>query len=126
MISQHRVGARYWIETAGDPAAAAEALASAQSGGTFVKVPGETDERRMRHAARVEELRELEGAETPSLPGARAPKEPHAGPAYRRAEVMISWPLDNMGTSLPNLLTTVAGNLFELNHFSGIRLLDVT
>jgi ribulose-bisphosphate carboxylase large chain len=30
-----------------------------------------------------------------------------------------------MGVSLPNLLATVAGNLFELKPFSGLRLLDV-
>jgi ribulose-bisphosphate carboxylase large chain len=30
-----------------------------------------------------------------------------------------------MGPSLPNLLATVAGNLFELKPFSGLRLLDV-
>jgi ribulose-bisphosphate carboxylase large chain len=31
----------------------------------------------------------------------------------------------NVGSSLPNLLTTVAGNLFELSPFSGLRLLDI-
>src|SRR6185437_4040608 len=31
-----------------------------------------------------------------------------------------------MGPSLPNLLSTVAGNLFELKPFSGLKLLDVT
>jgi len=31
-----------------------------------------------------------------------------------------------MGPSLPNLLATVAGNLFELKPFSGLRLIDIT
>ena len=31
-----------------------------------------------------------------------------------------------MGTSLPNVVATVAGNLFELKPFSGLKLLDVT
>ena len=30
-----------------------------------------------------------------------------------------------MGPSLPNLLATIAGNLFELKQVSGLRLLDV-
>jgi ribulose-bisphosphate carboxylase large chain len=30
-----------------------------------------------------------------------------------------------MGPSLPNLLATVAGNLFELRAFSGLKLLDL-
>jgi len=121
-----RISARYWIETGGSLEEAAAALASAQSGGTFVRVPGETDELRLRHAARVEELRELEGAEAPSLPGARPPAEPGRKAAYRRGEALISWPLENMGTSLPNVMSAVAGNLFELKPFSGLRLLDLT
>ena len=44
----------------------------------------------------------------------------------RTAEVALSWPLENMGPSLPNLLATVAGNLFELKPFSGLKLFDVT
>jgi ribulose-bisphosphate carboxylase large chain len=44
----------------------------------------------------------------------------------RTAEVTLSWPIENMGPSLPNLLATVAGNLFELKPFSGLKLLDVT
>ena len=37
----------------------------------------------------------------------------------------LSWPLGNIGPSLPNLLTTVAGNLFELKQFSGLRIVDI-
>ena len=33
--------------------------------------------------------------------------------------------MENVGPSLPNLMTTVAGNLFELSQFSGLRLLDI-
>jgi ribulose-bisphosphate carboxylase large chain len=39
--------------------------------------------------------------------------------------VTLSWPLHNLGPSLPNLLATIAGNLWELKPFSGMRLLDV-
>jgi len=119
-----RVYARYWIETAFAPERGAEIMAGEQSTGTFIKVPGETDALREQHAARVEQIRELEPADHPSLPGAAPAKT--QPPSYRRAEVMLSWPITNMGPSLPNLLSTVAGNLFELNPFSGLKLLDVT
>lgn len=119
-----RVYARYWIETAFAPEHAAEIMAGEQSTGTFIKVPGETDALREQHAARVEQIQELEPADHPSLPGAAPAKT--QPPSYRRAEVMLSWPIANMGPSLPNLLSTVAGNLFELNPFSGLKLLDVT
>lgn len=121
--SDARVRARYWIETAYPLEQAAETMAGEQSTGTFLRVPGETDELRANHAAQVEKIRELDSVSTPSLPGAGAPKGERI---YRRAEVSLSWPLSNMGPSLPNLLATVAGNLFELKPFSGLKLLDVT
>ena len=39
--------------------------------------------------------------------------------------MVLSFPLENMGPSLPNLLATVAGNLFELREFSGLKLIDL-
>jgi ribulose-bisphosphate carboxylase large chain len=35
------------------------------------------------------------------------------------ARATLTWPLGNIGPSLPNLMATVAGNLFELKQFSG-------
>lgn len=113
-----RVEADYVIETTVDPRTAAEAMAGEQSSGTFVAVPSETPELKARAAARIEALERLEPVAGPSLPGARPP-----GPAgVRRAQVTLSWPLDNMGPDLPNLMATVAGNLYELQEFSGLRL----
>jgi ribulose-bisphosphate carboxylase large chain len=48
-----------------------------------------------------------------------------SNPVYRQAEVALSFPLENIGLSLPQLMTTVAGNLFELAPFSGLRLMDI-
>jgi ribulose-bisphosphate carboxylase large chain len=120
-----RIFARYWIESAFPLDHAAAIMAGEQSTGTFLRVPGETDELRERHAARVESICERGVADSPSLPGAGLPKDPDARPIYRQAEVTLSWPLSNMGASLPNLVATVAGNLFELKPFSGLKLLDV-
>jgi ribulose-bisphosphate carboxylase large chain len=120
-----RIYARYFIETAFPLEAAAEVLAGEQSSGTFVKVPGETEELRSRHAARVERIEELEPVKQPSLPGAGKPKNTNGSQVYRRANIVVSWPLENLGPSLPNLMATVAGNLFELNQFSGLKLLDL-
>lgn len=120
-----RIEARYWIETAYPLADAAAMMAGEQSTGTFVRVPGETDELRERYAARLERIEELGTVDTPSLPGSGLPKG-HTGPVVRRtAQVTLSWPIENMGPSLPNLLATVAGNLFELKPFSGLKLMDV-
>lgn len=119
-----RVTATYWIETAFPLDQAAATMAGEQSTGTFTRVPGETDELRDLHAARVERIEELGEVAAPSLPGSGVPK---SGDRTRRAaRVTLSWPLHNFGPSLPNLLAAIAGNLSELKAFSGLKLLDVT
>ncbi|MEM8730417.1 MAG: ribulose-bisphosphate carboxylase large subunit family protein [Pseudomonadota bacterium] len=118
-----RIEADYLIETAIDPMKAAEIMAGEQSSGTFRPVPGETPELKERAAARIETLSLLETVPAPSLPGA-TPASGQPG-AWQRAHVTLSWPLDNIGPSLPNLIATIAGNLFELQPFSGLRLLDI-
>ncbi len=103
-MSEPRIRARYRIETDLPAAQAAEHLAGEQSTGTFTPVPGETDELREKHAARVESVREI---------------------AESTSEIELSWPLSNMGPSLPNLLAAVSGNLWEMKQFSRLHLLDL-
>ena len=116
-----RFEADYLIETASDPGRAAETMAGEQSSGTFVRLAGETEELKVRAAARIEFLEELDTLSAPSLPGAAGDR----GKGWRRAKVTLSWPIDTIGPSLPNLMSTVAGNLFELHAFSGLRLTDI-
>jgi ribulose-bisphosphate carboxylase large chain len=118
-----RIYAHYFIETAFPLAQAAETMAGEQSTGTFLRVPGETDELKERYAARVEAIVEGELVSAPSLPGSGVPKGWDG--VRRSATVTLSWPLHNIGPSLPNLLATIAGNLSELKAFSGLKLLDV-
>jgi ribulose-bisphosphate carboxylase large chain len=113
-----RFEAEYVLETAWTLEKAAAVIAGEQSSGTFRPVPGETEELKARSAARVEALEDLGPITSPSLPGAAA------GP-LRRARLVLSWPVANMGISLPNVLATVAGNLFELNCVAGLRLVDL-
>lgn len=121
-MSAERIEADYLIETAHDPKKAVEVMAGEQSSGTFVPVPGETPELKARSAARVERLEVIGEVDHPNLPGSSAP----AGGARRvAARAILSWPLENIGPSLPNLMATVAGNLFELKQFSGLRILDI-
>jgi ribulose-bisphosphate carboxylase large chain len=119
-----RVTARYWFETARPLDEAAAVMAGEQSTGTFVRVAGETEELRERFGARIEALVELGESKAPSLPGAWAPAS--AAARWRTAEVTLSWPLHNFGPSLPNVLAAIAGNLWELKPFSGMRLLDLS
>jgi ribulose-bisphosphate carboxylase large chain len=115
-----RFEADYILETALPVDAAAATIAGEQSSGTFMSVPGETEELKARSAARVERIEELGPVPGPALPGAARPDAPH-----RRAKITLSWPLANTGPSLPNILATVAGNLFELNCVAALRLTDL-
>ena len=115
-----RVFATYRIETPLDVEKAVASLAGEQSSGTFVEVPGESQELKQRFAARIEKITPLETVSEPSLPGTR-----QVSGKYRRAEVTVSWSLENMGYNLPTLVSTVQGNLYELSQFSGLKLMDL-
>lgn len=123
-MNDDRILAKYWIETPWPVDQAVDVMAGEQSCGTFIRVPGETEELRARFGARVDRIDLKEAVDQPSLPGSRAPRG-NTRPRYQRAEVTLSFPLENLGPSLPNLQATVAGNLFELSQFSGLRLIDL-
>lgn len=116
--------ARYLVESFEPLARAAEVLAGEQSCGTFMALPGETDELRARARAEVVSVEALETVTTPALPDAYADRRGITGPYYRGI-VTVSFPVDNVGANLPALWTTVAGNLFELGELTGLRLLDI-
>ena len=104
-----RINAIYHLDTAMAPERAADIIAGEQSSGTFVPIPGE-DEALKARAAATWEITPLQ--------------EQPAGP-NRRYLLKLSWPLENLGASLPNLMATVAGNLYELRPVAGLRLLDI-
>ena len=116
----NRLTATYDIESPVGIARAAQVLAGEQSTGTFVRLAAETDDLRDRSAARIENCTVTGVSDHPALPCRLT------GDQYERGRVTISWPTDTFAASLPNILATVAGNLFELAELSAIRLLDLT
>ncbi|GAB3988230.1 ribulose-bisphosphate carboxylase large subunit family protein [Spirosoma daeguense] len=115
-----RITATYYIETPFSPESAAAVLAGEQSSGTFVAVPGETEELKSRFAARVESVTPLESVSEPAIPGAVS-----ASGTYHRAIVTVSWSIENFGYNLPVLISTLQGNLYEIRQFTGLKLLDI-
>lgn len=116
-----RIVAEYLVETPIRLDDAAASMAGEQSTGTFTSVPGETDELRMRFAARVESVQLIETRTRPSLPGAASPSNGE----YQFGRCRISFSLENVGANLPTIISTIAGNLFELRQLSALRLVDV-
>ena len=116
--------ARYWIETSAPLDKAAEVIAGEQSSGTFLALPGESDALKERSRARVVSVTETGRAEAPSLRSAHEERRGIAGP-WHQGEIEIAFPIANVGAHLETLLSTVAGNLFELGETTGCRLLDL-
>src|SRR3954454_16118491 len=81
-----RISATYRIETPMAVEKAAATLAGEQSSGTFVEVPGETEELKQRFAARIEKITPLETVTEPALPGCRS-----GSGTFHRAEIIVSW-----------------------------------
>jgi len=110
----------YRIETPGSIEAMAEKIASDQSTGTFVPVPGETEELKARVAARVLAIRPLEDAKAPGWPEVGDGHGP-----LRRADVDIAFPLDAIGTDLSALMTIAIGGVYSIKGMTGIRIVDL-
>jgi ribulose-bisphosphate carboxylase large chain len=119
-----RIIAKYLIETAHPIEKAAEMMAGEQSSGTFVKVAGESKALRERFLAKIISIEEVREVDHPTLPGSKPPKGVK-NPVYKRANVTLTWPLENVGVNLPNLVSTVSGNLYELSPFSGLKLIEL-
>jgi ribulose-bisphosphate carboxylase large chain len=107
----------YRIETAGDPEFLATKIASDQSTGTFVDLPGETPELKARAAARVVAFEPLDGAHVPSLPA--------KGATFNRAKVTIAYPLEAIGTDLAALTTVALGGVWSIKEFTGLRIIGL-
>ena len=115
-----RIIAKYYIETPYDIEIAANVLAGEQSSGTFVSVPGETKELKERFAARVESVQYLETVSEPAIPGTFSKNN-----QYHRANIEVSWSVENFGHNLPTLVSTLQGNLYEITQFTGLKLMDI-
>ncbi|PRD54177.1 ribulose-bisphosphate carboxylase large subunit family protein [Sphingobacterium gobiense] len=115
-----RIEATYYVETPYPLADAAAVMAGEQSSGTFVAIPGETEELKLQYAARVEHVEELETATAPSLSAEQLPFE-----KYYRGKITLSWSFSNFGANLPVLCSTLMGNLYELRQFTGLKLIDI-
>ncbi|MBV8650080.1 MAG: ribulose-bisphosphate carboxylase large subunit family protein [Alphaproteobacteria bacterium] len=116
--------ASYLIETPFPPEQAAEVLAGEQSSGTFVRVEGETDALRDRFRAKIVGIEPLETLTKPTLDNDFLRRRGISGP-YRRAIIRVSFPEDNVGTNLPTLAATVAGNIYDLGELTAVRLLSL-
>ncbi|SIR24083.1 ribulose-bisphosphate carboxylase large chain [Rhizobium sp. RU20A] len=110
----------YRIETPGSVEAMAAKIASDQSTGTFVALPGETPELKARVAARVLSVREL-----PPVPFSSFPDETAGATRFNCGEAEIGFPIEAVGTDLAALMTIAIGGVFSIRGMTGIRIVDL-
>lgn len=110
---------KYRLETSGNIESVANKIASDQSTGTFTELPGETEVIKLQCAARVEKIELLPKTDTSSFPN-----QDDDGP-YNVANVIISYPLEAVGTDIAALQTIAIGGVFAVRGLTGIRVLDI-
>lgn len=118
-MSARQINVTYRLETSGDIAALAAKIASDQSTGTFTELPNETADVRARCAARVASITPLPHSDTPAIP------DPNGHGPYHRADVVISYPMDAVGTDIAALVTITIGGVYAVKGLSGVRVMDI-
>ena len=84
--------ARYLVESSEPIEKTAEVIAGEQSSGTFLSLPGETDELKNRARARVTRIEPLPAATLPSLHSALSERRASGG-VFHRGHVEIAFPV---------------------------------
>ncbi len=120
-MTTDRVIATYLLESPRLVEQAAEVLAGEQSTGTFIAVPGETEELKERYRTKVVSIEPLEELLTPSFPQPPLLRSDR----YQRARVTVSIPYEMVGSDLTTLLASVMGNVYELKEVTALRLVDL-
>jgi 2,3-diketo-5-methylthiopentyl-1-phosphate enolase len=112
-VTRSELVATYLAELPPDrPEAAAEAFATGQSIGTWVPVPGISDEMRRLHGARVIEVSRTG---TPEVQGGESNAD--------LWKLRVAFPTENFGAQFPMLLTTLVGN--DPSTSLSVRLVDL-
>jgi ribulose-bisphosphate carboxylase large chain len=122
--SRSEFRAAYLLESCEPIEQAAEVIAGEQSSGTFLRLDNETAAVKERARARVVRIDPLPPTARPALRSAFAERRGRTD-RFHRGRIEIAFPVDSVGANLSTLMTTVAGNLFELGEVTGLRLLDL-
>jgi ribulose-bisphosphate carboxylase large chain len=115
-----RINVSYHIETPDPAEKVAGLMAKMQSTGTWKEVAGETAEIIKKHGAEVVSVTNIGVKDRYELP-TRYP----AGKKVNCADIVISYPVINFGAKISMLLTTVAGEIFDMAELTAIKVTDI-
>ncbi|MCX8093408.1 MAG: RuBisCO large subunit C-terminal-like domain-containing protein [Candidatus Goldbacteria bacterium] len=114
------IDVKYYIETPDPLKKAVELIATMQSTGTWSGVKQETKKLIKKFGAKVKDIKELKKINKIHLPTKRKIKG-----KLNCAEAVISYPWENFGKNIAMLLSTVAGEVYDLSELTAIKVIDI-
>ncbi|MCX7698876.1 MAG: RuBisCO large subunit C-terminal-like domain-containing protein, partial [Candidatus Goldbacteria bacterium] len=118
-MSQY-IDVKYYIETADSLKKTVELIAAMQSTGTWSDVKQETKNLIRKFGAKVRDVKILGKTNKIHLPTKRKIKG-----KLNCAEAVISYPWENFGKNIAMLLSTVAGEVYDLSELTAIKVIDI-
>ncbi len=120
-LKQKYVMVTYYIETPLDLKVAAETVAAVQSIGAGKMLKKDFDKIAGKHSAKVVEVTPVPGKHKKKLPARPVPGKSEIKAAF----VTMAFPHINFGAKIPNLLSAIAGELFEMNILTAAKVIDI-
>ena len=112
----------YHIETPLKLPDAAQTIAAVQSIGVGTLREHDSERIAEVHSARIIEVKPIRGTHVQKLPARNLSRLQR----IRAAKITIAFPHINFGPKIPNMLSAIAGELFEMNAFTAVKILDIT
>jgi len=117
---KNHITATYYIETTEDLRKIAETMAKMQSTGTWKELSAETRQIIKKYGAVVKSVKKTGEKSKYELPTKQA-----KGKKVNCGTVKIDYPCDNFGSRISMILTTTAGEIFDMQELTAVKLTDI-
>lgn len=114
------IDVKYYIETLDPVKKTAKLISTMQSTGTWAGVKKETKKIIKQFGAKVKDIKLLKPANIIHLPTRKKINK-----KIFCAEIIISYPWQNFGKNIAMLLSTIAGEIFDLSELTAIKVIDI-
>ncbi|MBP7792136.1 MAG: hypothetical protein KA120_03645 [Candidatus Goldbacteria bacterium] len=114
------VDVKYYVETPDSVKKTVESIATMQSTGTWSGVKRETKKLIKKFGAKVRNVKMLKDTNEIHLPT----RKKRSG-KINCAEAVISYPWENFGKNIAMLISTIAGEIYDLSELTAIKVTDV-
>lgn len=114
------IDVEYYVETIINPYSLAEKMAGIQSVGVQKNISLKTEKKLRKHRAIVKEVKITGHKKRYELP-----TRVKTGLKVNCARLVLSFPVHNFGGNIAQFLTTIAGEIFDIQEITALKILDV-